>query len=86
MALYEISTVILIGLLATATVAAIYIGLFGLMGAAYMVRCANCHHLTLTSSRQSPQACVHCRHPALLHPVYTLHHHTVPVHRDGLRY
>ena len=84
---YEISALVLIGLLAAAAVAAIYIGLLNWMGASYVVRCATCHHLTLSSTNRSRETCVHCRHPALMHPIYAMHHHAgVRVVDDGLRY
>ncbi|OBF89618.1 hypothetical protein A5790_19050 [Mycobacterium sp. 852002-51152_SCH6134967] len=87
MMIFEILTVVLIGVLAAAAVAAIYIGLLNWMGAAFVVRCATCHHLTLSSTTASRESCVHCRHPALLHPIYAMHHQpAVRVVRDGLRY
>ncbi|MGU3497429.1 hypothetical protein [Mycobacterium sp. C31M] len=88
MTVYAALTVALIAVLALATTAAIYIGLFNWFGSAFVVRCAACHHLTL-SSRRSPQgSCPHCRHPALLHPIYTAGHRgeAVRVVGDRLHY
>lgn len=87
MAVYEALTVALIIVLATATIVAIYLGLMNWIGAAHVVRCAGCHHLTVASANQPQQSCPHCRHPVLTHPIYAAHHpHQVRVVRDHLRY
>jgi DNA-directed RNA polymerase subunit RPC12/RpoP len=52
------------------------------MGAFYIVRCAACHHLTFSSSERSQESCPHCRHPALMHPIYSLRHSGVRVLND----
>ncbi|MCV7280327.1 hypothetical protein H7J88_11770 [Mycolicibacterium flavescens] len=87
MTILEVVIMVLIAALAAVSVAAIYVGLLNWMGAAFVVRCATCHHLTLSSSNGSRESCVHCRHPALLHPIYARHHQpAVRIVRDGLRY
>jgi DNA-directed RNA polymerase subunit RPC12/RpoP len=90
MTLYEVLTVSLIIVLAIATMMAIYIGMMNWIGAAHVVRCASCHHLTFSSVKESPASCPHCRHPVLLHPLYAAHHpssvHQVRVVGDRLRY
>lgn len=90
MTVYEAATVALVFVLAMATTAAIYLGLLNWIGAFYVVRCATCHHLTTASTKAAPASCPHCRHPSLLHPVYTARHpHDPPAVRvvsDGLRY
>ena len=82
MVLEEIFTIGLIAVLATAATAAIYLGLLNWMGAFYIVRCAACHHLTFSSSDRSQESCPHCRHPALMHPIYSLRHAGVRVRSD----
>ena len=86
MPLEEVFTIGVIAVLATATTAAIYLGLLNWMGAFYVVRCAACHHLTFSSSNRAQESCPHCRHPALMHPIYSLRHSGVRVVNDGLRY
>jgi DNA-directed RNA polymerase subunit RPC12/RpoP len=90
MAVYEALTVALIIVLATATIAALYLGLMNWVGAAHVVRCSTCHHLTVAAARQPQQSCPHCRHPVLMHPLYAVHHprdaHQVRVTGDRLRY
>jgi DNA-directed RNA polymerase subunit RPC12/RpoP len=86
MPLEEVFTIGVIAVLATATTAAIYLGLLNWMGAFYVVRCAACHHLTFSSSNRSQESCPHCRHPVLMHPIYSLRHNGVRVVNDGLRY
>jgi DNA-directed RNA polymerase subunit RPC12/RpoP len=90
MAVYEAATLILVTILALAATAAIYLGLLNWMGAFYVVRCAACHHLTTSSAKEAPASCPHCRHPALLHPMYAVRHpdtlSEVRVVGDRLRY
>ena len=90
MTVYEVLTIALIFVLGTAATAAIYLGLLNWIGAAYVVRCATCRHLTVSSDRQAPQSCAHCRHPVLMHPVHAAHHPReaadVRVMSDTLRY
>jgi hypothetical protein len=90
MTIYEVGTIALVVVLAFGATVAIYVGLLNWMGAFYVVRCAACHHLTFSSSNQAQGSCAHCRHPALLHPVYTARHRGNPsnvrVVGDRLRY
>lgn len=89
MTVYEALTIALIIVLATATIVALYLGLMNWIGAAYVVRCAACHHLTVASANAPQQSCPHCRHPAMLHPLYSAHHvrsRGVRVVGDRLRY
>ena len=86
MTLEEVFTFAVIAILATAATAAIYLGLLNWMGAFFVVRCAECHHLTFSSTKGSPESCAHCRHPALLHPIYARHHAGARVVNDRLRY
>jgi hypothetical protein len=86
MTIEEIFTIGLIAVLATAATAAIYIGLLNWMGAFYVVRCEECRHLTFSSANQSRESCVHCRHPMLMHPIYSRHHSGVRVVNDRLHY
>jgi ribosomal protein S27E len=86
MTVEEVFTIGLIAVLASAATAAIYIGLLNWMGAFYVVRCAECRHLTFSSADQSRESCAHCRHPVLMHPVYSLRHSGVRMVNDRLRY
>lgn len=90
MTIYEGLTIALIVVLALATTAAIFVGLLNWMGAFYVVRCATCHHLTFASANRSQESCPHCRHPILMHPIYTANHldqrAEVRVVGDRLRY
>jgi len=74
MSVYEVLTIVLIAVLATATTAAIYVGLLNWIGAVYVVRCASCHHMTFSSANAPQGSCPHCRHPVLTHPLHALHH------------
>jgi ribosomal protein S27E len=82
----EVFTIAVIAVLATAATAAIYLGLLNWMGAFYVVRCTACRHLTFSSANQSQESCPHCRHPALMHPIYSLRHSGVRVVNDRLHY
>jgi LSD1 subclass zinc finger protein len=90
MTIYEGLTIALIMVLGLATTAAIYVGLLNWIGGAYVVRCAACHHLTFSSANEARHSCAHCRHPALMHPIYAAHHpgqlSEVRVVGDRLRY
>jgi DNA-directed RNA polymerase subunit RPC12/RpoP len=90
MTVFEAGTILLVVTLAAAATAAIYVGLLNWLGGFYVVRCAACHHLTSSSVDQAPTSCPHCRHPVLLHPVYSARHHHNPtrvrVVSDRLRY
>lgn len=78
MSVYEGLTVALIVVLALAATTAIYLGLLNWIGAAFVVRCAACHHLTFASANQPQDSCPHCRHPILTHPIYSVSHRDVP--------
>ncbi|WP_445166594.1 hypothetical protein ACTXG7_22510 [Mycolicibacterium sp. Dal123E01] len=90
MTVYEVLTIAIIVVLGAAATAAIYLGLLNWIGAAYVVRCANCRHLTVSPVRTQPESCPHCRHPVLMHPVHAAHHPRdfadVRVVSDSLRY
>jgi DNA-directed RNA polymerase subunit RPC12/RpoP len=90
MTFYEVVTIALVMVLASAATAAIYLGLLNWMGAFYVVRCAACHHLTTSSSNAPRESCPHCRHPVVLHPIYAARHPRnlteVRVVGDRLRY
>ena len=70
----EIFTIGVIAVLGTLATAAIYLGLLNWMGAFFVVRCEACHHLTFASSNHAQESCAHCRHPILMHPIYSLLH------------
>ncbi|MBV9091294.1 MAG: hypothetical protein JO044_15560 [Mycobacteriaceae bacterium] len=74
MSVYEVLTVVLIAVLALAASAAIYLGVLGLLGGFYFVRCAGCGHLWFSATRLPQPSCAHCRHPLLLHPLHAAHH------------
>jgi DNA-directed RNA polymerase subunit RPC12/RpoP len=86
MTLEEVFTIGVVAMLATAATAAIYLGLLNWMGAFFVVRCAECHHLTFSSSNRPQESCPHCRHPVLMHPIHSLHHSGVRVVSDRLHY
>ena len=86
MTVYEVLTVALIVVLALATIAAIYLGLMNWIGAVYVVRCAACHHQTFASANQPQPSCPHCRHPALMHPIYAKRHSGARIVADRLHY
>jgi hypothetical protein len=73
MTVYEVLTIVVVFVLATATTTAIYLGLLNWLGGVFIVRCAACHHLTLSTVNVARPSCPHCRHPALTHPLYTAH-------------
>ena len=88
MTAYEVLTIIVIAVLASATTVAIYVGLLNWVGGVFVVRCAACHHLTFSSEKDPQASCPHCRHPVLLHPLYAATHPgaRVRVRADRLRY
>jgi hypothetical protein len=86
MTLEEVFTFAVIAILATAATAAIYLGLLNWMGAFFVVRCAECHHLTFSSANHAQESCPHCRHPALMHPIYSMRHSGVRVVNDRLHF
>lgn len=74
MTLDEGVTVVLmvgVGVLATA---ALYVGLVGMLGGFYIVRCASCGHWTFSPADRPRHSCPRCRHPALLHPLRAIRH------------
>jgi len=73
MTVYEVLTITLIIVLATATTVAIYLGLLNWVGALYVVRCSECHHLAFNSANKPKTSCPHCRHPLITHPIRSLH-------------
>lgn len=74
MSAYEVLTIVLIAVIATAATAAIYLGLLNWVGAFHVVRCAACHHLAFSTAKTAQSSCPHCRHPVLTHPIYAAHH------------
>jgi DNA-directed RNA polymerase subunit RPC12/RpoP len=73
MTVYEVLTLAVGVVLAMAATAAVYLGLLNWAGGVFIVRCAACHHLTLSSANRPQQSCPHCRHPVLTHPLYSAH-------------
>lgn len=66
------SELIAVGLLTAVgilTTAMLYLGLTGLLGGLYIVRCRGCDHWTFSLSDAPSPSCAHCRHPTLLHPL-----------------
>jgi len=90
MTVYEVLTVVLITVLAVAATVAIYLGLLNWIGALYVVRCSECHHLAFNSANRPRVSCPHCRHPVLTHPIHAMHHpgsrSDVRVDSDRLHY
>lgn len=90
MAVYEVLTLAVIFVIGTAATLAIYLGLLNWIGGFFVVRCDECHHLTFSSANRSQRSCPHCRHPLLMHPIYSAHHSRGPnrvrVVDDRLRY
>jgi DNA-directed RNA polymerase subunit RPC12/RpoP len=88
MTVYEVLTIALIFVVASAATLAIYLGLLNWMGRFHVVHCAACHHLTAAPTNQPQTSCPHCRHPLLLHPVYAATHPgaRVRVVADPLRF
>lgn len=68
MPVYEVLTITLDVLLAAASITAIYVGVFGLLGALYFVRCPQCDHFMFSAAKQADHDCARCRHPVLTHP------------------
>jgi hypothetical protein len=76
MTVYEILTIALLVFLALATTVAIYIGVLGLLGGFYLVRCEQCEHFMFSFALRPQHSCARCRHPVLMHPVHTVTHPT----------
>lgn len=68
MPVFEVLTVTLDALLAAASITAIYIGVFGLLGAFYFVRCPQCDHFMFSAAKRAENPCARCRHPVLTRP------------------
>lgn len=83
MTVYAVLTLVLMTVLALAAVAAIYVGLLNWFGLLYVVRCAECRHLTLSSANRPQSSCPQCRHPVLTHPIHALAH---PSSRTDVRF
>jgi hypothetical protein len=80
MVVVEILVVVLSTLLFIVVVAALWVGLLGVIGAVQFARCDRCGHLGLTSASEPLRACIRCRHGRLLHPVVAVHHGHVVHH------
>jgi Zinc-ribbon containing domain len=76
MTVYEVLTIALVAVLAAAATLAIYIGVLGLLGAFYLVRCPECDHFTFSAGTRAQHSCARCRHPILMHPLQTVRHPT----------
>lgn len=74
MTVYQVLTIVLVTVLAIAATAAIYLGLLNWIGALYVVRCTECHHLAFNSKNRPRESCPHCRHPILTHPIHAMHY------------
>ncbi len=88
MTVYQMLAVLIVFLVGTLATGAIFLGLLNWIGAFHVVHCSTCHHLTGSRVNQPQEACPHCRHPALAHPVYAARHpdHRVRVLADPLKY
>jgi hypothetical protein len=69
----EILIGVLVAGLAFVTVMAAYLGTLGLFGASGVMRCAQCGHLTLTSSSTPPSSCHRCRQSHSVHRFVSQH-------------
>lgn len=74
MSMSELLTVALIVFVGMIDTAALYVGLLGLLGGLYFLRCASCDHLAFSFTDGPRDSCPYCRHPLLLHPLHTVHH------------
>ncbi len=88
MTVYQVLTIAVIMVVASAATLAIYLGLLNWIGRFYVVHCSACHHLTASTANQPQASCPHCRHPLLTHPLYAATHPKarVRVVSDSLRY
>ncbi|MCV7192059.1 hypothetical protein [Mycolicibacterium brumae] len=80
-----IAAIVAVGAIA---IVGIFLGLANWVGGFHMVHCRTCHHLTGSAQQGPVEDCVHCRHPALLHPLYAAMHRAAPIRirRDPLHY
>jgi hypothetical protein len=69
----ELLAVVLLTAVGILTTAMLYLGLTGLLGGLFFVRCRCCEHWTLSFSDATTRSCTHCRHTTLLHPLRALH-------------
>ncbi len=67
-------TVLLMVGVGVLTTAALYVGLVGMLGGFYIVRCASCSHWTFSAVDRPPRSCARCRHPTLRHPLRAIRH------------
>jgi hypothetical protein len=74
MTVYEDLTIAVIVVVAAVTIGAIYVGVLGLLGGYYIVRCPSCQHWTLTVTDRPRGSCTRCRHPVLMHQLRVIHH------------
>ncbi|MBE1552160.1 hypothetical protein GGC64_006247 [Mycobacterium sp. OAS707] len=58
----ELITAFFLVIVGLFTTAALYLGLVGMLGGLYLVRCQSCRHLTLHSG--PARSCPHCQHSA----------------------
>jgi hypothetical protein len=68
-----ITVVLMVGVGALTT-AALYVGLVGMLGGFYIVRCASCNHWIFSPADRPRQSCTRCRRSALLHPLRAVRH------------
>lgn len=83
----ELIAVALLTAVGILTTAMLYLGLTGLLGGLYVVRCDSCDHWTFSFNNVADHPCPRCRHSTLLHPLRAMHsrHHLAdtPVRRGG---
>ncbi|SHU73681.1 Uncharacterised protein [Mycobacteroides abscessus subsp. abscessus] len=77
MVLDEFVTAVLGFVVGCATIAALYLGLLGMAGAARMVRCTACSHW-MVSHTDEAGTCTRCSHPLLWHPWKVLRRRRMP--------
>jgi hypothetical protein len=68
----ELIAVALLAAVGIITTAMLYLGVTGMLGALYIVRCRRCDHWTFSLRDVPTPSCARCRHPALLHPVQAI--------------
>ncbi len=88
MTVFEVLAVVAIVMVGSAATLALYLGLLNWVGGFHVVHCQACHHLTGSATNAPQASCLHCRHPALMHPLYAAHHRGAPVRvlSDSLRF
>ena len=70
----EVILAVLVVVLAAATLAVFYLGLFGLVGVLRFARCNGCGRLAASVASRSALFCPSCSHAVLLHPLEAMHH------------